>query len=66
MDQKEKWKRIETVEKKLNKDFETEKSVVRLGDQVGIQWPSISTNLPTLDYDVSGTGGIPRGRIIEI
>lgn len=28
--------------------------------------PSIKTNLPTLDNDVFGCGGVPRGRIIEI
>ena len=66
MDSKEKWERIETVGKSLNKTFNTEKSIVRLGEKVGVTWPSISTNLPTLDFDVCQTGGIPRGRIIEI
>jgi recombination protein RecA len=63
--QAEKWKVLEGLEKSLNKQFDTTKSLVRLGDKVGVTWPSIATNLPTFDNDVSGTGGIPRGRIIE-
>jgi len=62
----DKWKIIEGVEKSLNKQFETEKSLVRLGDKVGIPWPSIATGIISFDRDVSGIGGIPRGRIIEI
>jgi recombination protein RecA len=62
----EKWKVVAAVEKSLNKEFGVEKSLVRLGDRVGIIWPSIPTGLFTLDDEVLGTGGIPRGRIIEI
>jgi recombination protein RecA len=63
---KDKWAAIKTVEKELNKQFKTDLSLVRLGDKVGKLMPSISTNLPTFDYDVIGTGGIPRGRIAEL
>lgn len=63
---KEKWKAIAAIEKQLNKQFDTEKSLMRLGDRVGVPWPSIATGLPVVDYEVFGTGGIPRGRIIEI
>jgi recombination protein RecA len=65
IDQKEKWKILEALEKQLNKSFETEKSLVRLGDKVGIPWPSIATGLYAFDQKVTGIGGIPRGRIIE-
>jgi recombination protein RecA len=62
----EKFKALEQVEKALNKQFGTTASLVRLGSRVGVPLPSISTNLPSLDYDVIQTGGIPIGRIIEI
>ena len=39
---------------------------MRLGDKVGLPIPSICTSLPTLDKEVIQTGGIPRGRIVEI
>ena len=61
-----KWEAIRAVEKTLNKQFDTEKSIVRLGDKVGIPWPSIATGIMSFDKDVSGIGGIPRGRIVEI
>lgn len=60
---KERW---EQFEKGLNKQLGTENIIVRLGDRVGIPVPSISTGLFSFDKIVSGTGGIPRGRIIEI
>lgn len=59
------FKDLVTLESKLNKQFKTEHSLVRLGEKVGIKLPSISLNLPTFDNYVIGTGGIPRGRIIE-
>jgi recombination protein RecA len=62
----EKFKVLEGIDKELSKTFDVEKTLIRLGDKVGIIWPSISTNIPTLDYEVCGTGGIPKGRIIEI
>lgn len=40
--------------------------MVRLGDRVGIPWPHIATDLVSLDTEVLGIGGLPRGRIIEI
>ena len=54
------------MEKTLNEKLKTTTSLVRLGDKVGLDIPSICTQLPTLDSGVIGTGGIPRGRIIEI
>src|ERR1039458_2574491 len=62
----DKFAALRSVEKALNKQLDTTMSIVRLGDRVGIPIPSISTGLPSLDYDVLGCGGVPRGRIIEI
>lgn len=62
----DKLKALKAVEASLNKQFNVTKSLVRLGEKVGQLMPSISGNLYTLDYGVIGTGGLPRGRIIEI
>ena len=62
----DKFAALRAVEKALNKQLDTTMSIVRLGDKVGIPIPSISTGLPSLDYDVLGCGGVPRGRILEI
>jgi recombination protein RecA len=63
---KDKFVLLAEVRKNLDKQFETTNSIVRLGSKVGQPIPCIPTNLPTLDYNVLGAGGIPRGRIIEI
>ncbi len=62
----DKWKALKAVEAQLNKQFSTTTSIVRLGSKVGKLMPSIATNLYTFDFDVVGTGGIPRGRIVEV
>jgi recombination protein RecA len=62
----DKFAALKAVEKALNKQLDTTNSIVRLGSKVGKPVPSIATNLPTLDYGVIGSGGMPRGRIIEI
>jgi recombination protein RecA len=62
----DKFATLKAVEKALNKQFSTTCSLVRLGSQVGIPIPSISTGLPSLDEYVLGCGGVPRGKIIEI
>lgn len=49
----------------LAKQFETDKVLVKLAGDVS-NVPVIPTGLATLDYDVLGCGGLPRGRIIEI
>jgi recombination protein RecA len=66
LSKEDKFATLRAVEKALNKQFDTTMSIVRLGDRVGVPIPSISTGLPSLDYDVLGCGGIPRGRIIEV
>lgn len=63
---KDKFKMLEQVAKDLDKQFDTTLSIVRLGSKVGVQIPSIPTNIPSLDNEVIGCGGIPRGRIVEI
>lgn len=40
-------------------------AVMKLGNSVSQQWPSISTGAPTLDA-ILGIGGLPQGRIVEI
>jgi recombination protein RecA len=62
----DKFKILADLNKKLNKEFDTTVSLSRLGQKVGVQIPSISTSLPSLDEDVLQCGGIPVGRIIEI
>lgn len=62
----EKFKRIFALSSMLDKKHETTNSLMRLGAKNIVRIPSISTNLPTFDYDVVQTGGVPRGRIIEI
>lgn len=62
----EKLKRLEAISKMLDKKNGTENSLMRLGSKVNKPVPSIKTGLPSLDYEVLGCGGIPRGRIIEI
>lgn len=62
----DKWAVLKDVETKLNKQFSTTSSIVRLGSKVGIALPSIETGITSLDRFVIGTGGLPKGRIIEI
>jgi recombination protein RecA len=62
----DKFKVLAELNKTLNSQFKVDVSLARLGKKVGLPIPSISTNLPSLDDDVLGCGGIPRGRIIEI
>lgn len=38
----------------------------RRADEVHERVPSLPTNLPTLDYEVLGCGGWPKGRVIEV
>lgn len=61
----EKVKAADGVSKSLNKQFETI-VLQKMGKRVGQRLPSISTELISLDEDIFGCGGAPRGRIIEI
>jgi recombination protein RecA len=62
----DKLKQLKAVEAALNKQFNTSNSLVRLKEHVGVPMPSIPTGISTLDLDVIGVGGFPRGRIIEL
>ena len=62
----EKFKRIAALAKTLNDKHETTNSLVRLGDKRGVMLPSTPTGLPTVDYELIQTGGIPKGRVIEV
>lgn len=62
----DKFKQLLLLEKKLNEQFKSQQTLVRLGDKVGIPIPSISTGLPSIDWEGLQCGGIPRGRIIEL
>ena len=66
MNETEKYKVLSQLSKALDKKNETTNSLVFLGDKVGQKLPSISTGLPTLDYGVIGTGGLPIGRMVEM
>ncbi len=63
---KDKFEILADLNKTLNKQFDCKVSLIRMGDKVGVRVPSISTNLPSLDEEVIQSGGIPRGRIVEI
>jgi recombination protein RecA len=60
------FKNLRELEAKLNIQLKTTTSLVRLGSRVNVPMPSISTKMPTIDFNLIGTGGIPRGRIVEI
>ena len=68
-----KFRQLEQLSKQLDEQHTITKigrvvknSLIRLGDKPVLRVPCISTELPTLDYDVLQYGGIPRGRVIEI
>ena len=62
----DKFAQLKAIEKLLNKKFETTNSVVKLGDKPTVNIESIPTNMPSVDFEVLGCGGVPRGRIVEI
>lgn len=61
----EKWKRLAALGKEMDKKHETTNSLIKLGSRRGVLLPSIATGLTTFDYQVVGTGGVPKGRIVE-
>jgi recombination protein RecA len=62
----DRFEQLRALEKALNKQFDTTGSLQILGNRLGIEIPSIATLIPSLDNDVLGCGGVPRGRIIEV
>lgn len=63
---KDKVSALEAVGVALDKQFETTNSVIRLGKKKFGILPSYPTGITSLDFGAIGTGGIPKGRIIEI
>ncbi len=62
----EKMMALKAVEEQLDKQFDTKHSLVRLGSRVGVKMPHIITGIVSLDEEVFGIGGVPRGRIVEV
>ena len=61
----EKFKAIKTLGKKLDKEMGTTTFQMQ-GNKVGQVIPHLPTNLPSVDREVFGCGGFPRGRVIEV
>lgn len=61
-----KWKALKSVTDALDKQFGQKGSIIRMSKKLGLTMPSISTGLPTFDFEVAQVGGLPRPRIIEI
>jgi len=59
------FKAVEQLGKQMDKD-KTSHTFQRQGKLVNKPVPSIPTNLPSIDNDIAGCGGFPRGRIIEV
>jgi recombination protein RecA len=57
---------LEGVTKQLDVQFKTTNSLVRLGKKSFGLLPSFPTGITSLDFGAIGTGGLPKGRIIEI
>jgi recombination protein RecA len=65
MNKEEKLNAIKTLSKTLDKQYDGEILQYK-GEKVGKAIPCIPSNILTLDNDVIGCGGLPRGRVIEI
>lgn len=65
-DKQSKFKAVEALGKLMDKAKEGAQTFQRQGNRVNQPVPSIPTNLISLDNDVLGCGGFPRGRIIEV
>lgn len=63
---KEKIEALDAVGKALDKQFDTTNSIIRLGKKRFGLLPSYPTGITSLDFGAIGTGGVPKGRIIEI
>jgi recombination protein RecA len=59
-------KDLELVSMQCDKDWSTKHSLIRMGDRVNEPIPHVSTGIATLDDEVLGCGGVPRGRVIEV
>ena len=63
-DLKERHKQVDLAISQIERQF-GKGSIMKLGDQLGLDVPVISTTSLSVDYAL-GVGGIPRGRVIEI
>jgi recombination protein RecA len=66
MNKQEKLKVIEKTGAALDKQFDQKGTFQSWGSKVGLILPSISTGLPSIDWEVFGCGGFARGRIFEL
>jgi recombination protein RecA len=66
MTKQEKFKAVEALGKAMDKANEGTVTFQRQGNQVNRPVPSIPTNLISIDANVLGCGGLPKGRIIEV
>jgi recombination protein RecA len=64
--EKDKWAKLTALGKYLDTEHKTTNSLIRLGTRRGVLLPSIATGLYTFDFQLVGTGGVPKGRIIEV
>ena len=63
---KDRLKDLELVSAACDKDWETKHSLIRMGSRVNVPIPHVATGISTLDDEVLGCGGVPRGRVIEV
>ena len=63
---KEKWKALGALSLELDAAHQSTNSLIRLGSKRGILLPSLATGLYTVDYQLIQTGGVPKGRIVEV
>lgn len=61
----EKQKALKSVQKSLDKEFDTI-MLQFMGKRVGQRLPSFPTGLVSVDEELIGCGGIPKGRVIEV
>jgi recombination protein RecA len=61
----EKQKALKSVQKSLDKEFDTV-MLQFMGKRVGQRLPSFPTGLVSVDEELIGCGGVPKGRIVEV
>jgi recombination protein RecA len=65
MSKADKLKAALSVEKSLNTEYKTI-LLQKMGKRVGTRLPCYPTNLLSVDEELIGCGGVPKGRIVEI
>ena len=64
LDSNERIKAVEVAVSQIERQF-GKGSIMKLGDQLGVDIPVISTGSLSVDFAL-GVGGIPRGRVVEV